>query len=147
MLALLARENRPLEREEIAEQLGWSKQRVGTVLQDLVPQRVVATEGPTRDTPGPRPFLYSLPGDEPAPPALAVKAPYFEPNTIVLMPSGREARVIAMRAGGFVEIEYLQVRIGHEPRATVHAKLLRAFQAGRERPDPVRIGVPDPSTT
>jgi hypothetical protein len=72
--------------------------------------------------------------------------PRFERHTIVLAPSGREARVIAMRADGFVEIEYLQVRLGHEPRAVVHAKLLRAFQAGRERPDPVRIIDPASST-
>ncbi len=107
------------------------------------------TQGGAREVRGPRPELFSLPGEEPAKPKAEARSPYFEPNTIVVTPSGREARVIAMRPDSFVEIEYLQVRIGHEPRTTVHASLLRAFQAGRERPDPVRITsapLPDPST-
>lgn len=149
VLALLARVARPLERGEIAELLGWSKQRVGAVLSRLVPdERVVATAGTksAAENGGRPPSLYSLRGMEPARPS-APSAPYFEPKTVVLTPSEREARVIGMRPGGFVEIEYLHVRIGHEPRATVHATLLRAFQAGREKPLPVRIATPDPSPT
>jgi hypothetical protein len=142
--ALLARIGRPLEREEIAEQLRWTKQRVAAVIREIDSTRLVVTEGPARGGPGPRPWLYSLPGMEPAKPD--PKAPHFDPDTIVVTPSGREARVLVMKPDGFVEIEYLQVRIGHEPRAILKAKLLRAFQAGRERPDPVRIACPEPSS-
>lgn len=144
VLALLARVGSPLEREEIAELLSWSRQRAGAVLREIPPERMTVTEGAARDRPGRRPRLFSLPGMEPAKPAPDARAPHFEPYTIVVAPSGREARVIAMRANGFAEIEYLHVRAGEEPRATVRAKLLREIQAGRERPDPFRV---TPDTT
>jgi hypothetical protein len=142
VLALLARVARPLERGEIAEHLGWSKQRVGTVVLRLAQEetpRVVITVGESKpgEEGGRPPALYSLPGMEPFK-AGDVTLPYYEPHTAVVTPSGREARVVRM-CGDFVEIEYVEVRLGHEPRTTVHASLLRAYQPGRERPDPVRI--------
>jgi hypothetical protein len=142
VLRLLAISGRALERSEIAEALGWTKQRAAAVLLRLVQgERVAVTPGERdRTTPlgGRPPALYSLPGMEPAKPG-AEKGPYFRALTVVVTPSGREARVIAMKPGGYCEIEYLVVRLGHEARTTIKARLLREFQAGREKPQPVRI--------
>lgn len=137
VLALLARVGGPLEIGEIAEQLELSKQRVRLVVRDLVAaERLVETPGEPTGA-GRPPALFSLPGMEPA--RRVPGEPYHEPGIYVVMPSGREARVVAMRKGGFCEIEYLLCKPGHEPRTTVSARLLRPIQAGREKPAPFRV--------
>jgi hypothetical protein len=153
VVALLARSGRPLERIEIAAELGWTKQRAAAVLYRLVQDAVVGITAGTQDKTAPRngrpPSLYFLPGMEPVKQG-EQPGPFFQPYTIVVTPSGREARVIAMQPGGFCEIEYRVVRIGYDPRVTIKARLLREIQPGRERPEPVRIAsseVPDPSPT
>ena len=153
VLALLARVGRPLERGEIADELGWTKQRAAAVLYRLVEDQHIGVSPGTADRTTPRggrpPSLYALPGMEPVKQG-EQRGPYFQPDTIVVTPSGREARVIAMKPDGFCEIEYRVVRLGHDPRVTIKARLLREIQAGRERPEPVRIAtstVPDPSLT
>lgn len=150
VLALFARLGKPLERSEIAKELGWNKQRAAQVLLRLAQeQKVVVTPGEIRaGEAGRPPALYSLPGSEPVVPLNSRRPIIFQADTVVVTPSGREARVIRMNQAQpeFVDIEYMYVRLGHEPRATVKAALLRAFQAGRERPEPVRIALPDPAT-
>jgi hypothetical protein len=139
LLVVLAIFGGPLECGELAERLQISKQRARTVLEQLIAQqKVVATPGQARQV-GRPPMLFSLPGLEPAPRDPGSSDPYFDPQTCVVMPSGREARVIAMRPKGFCEIEYLHCRSDHEPRTTVKAKILRAFQPGRDKPRPMRM--------
>lgn len=154
LLELLAREGRALERSEISRALGWNKQRAAQVLLRLLhDKKVVAIPGEPRPSePGRPPALYALPQHAPAaaaPSAMQPKRIIFVPDTIVVTPLDREARVVAMKPGDYVEIDYLRVRLGEESRTVMHASLLRAYQAGRERPDPVRIGLaglPDPAT-
>jgi hypothetical protein len=140
LLGCLERSGAALERRELAELLGWNRKRVTAALLRLVQaERVVVMPGIDTTPQGGRPpALYSLPGMEPVQPGKE-QGPYFRTHSIVVTPSGREARVLRMKPGGFCEIEYLVVRLGHDPHATLKATLLREYQPGRERPQPVRV--------
>jgi predicted ArsR family transcriptional regulator len=146
VLALLARLGRALEYMEVAKELNWSRRRASQVLLRLaLDHKLVVIPGQARDQgeAGRPPALYALPQHAPTTqPNVAHAVLIFPPDTIVVTPLDREARVIR-QDGELVTIEYRHVRLGEEPTATVRAKLLRAYQAGRERPEPMRI-LPDP---
>lgn len=134
-LALLARMPAPMETVDIAQALGWSTRNVLLVasrLEDV--GKVVRTRGEAGANGRPQ-AQFSLPGAlSPGTPKLMPLAP----DTVVVTPTGEEARVIGMKGRSFCEFEYVT---GPErfQRGTLHIALLRAFQPGRERPEPVRI--------
>lgn len=139
LLALLGRMPAPLEIADIARALNWSRQNARAVSLRLErAHRVTIVLGERAGGVGRPPQLVALPGGEP--PARA-PLPRLEPDTYVVTPTGQEARVVGMRARSFVEFEYVT---GPErfTRSTLHVRLLRPFQPGRERPEPVRIARP-----
>jgi hypothetical protein len=135
-LALLGRMPAPMETSDIAEALGWSRQNVVLVSSRLVREGKVVRACGESERSGRPPTCFSLPGAVPLPGAQK-HAPLL-PDTYVVTPSGEEARVIGMRGRSFAEFEYVT---GPErfQRGTLHISLLRPFQPGRERPEPVRI--------
>lgn len=136
-LALLGRMPAPMETPDIAEALCWSRQNVQLVGSRLErAEKVVRTKG-ARDGDVGRPSdAWALPGTIPT--AAEERPLPIQKDTIVVTPSGEEARVVGMRGRAFVEFEYVT---GPErfQRGTLHVKLLRPFQPGRERPEPVRV--------
>ncbi len=135
-LALLARMPGPLDTIEIAQELSWSRQNAQLVASRLERDgRIVRMKGERDGSTGRPADQYTLPELAPA------GTPKLQPlaqDTYVVTPSGEEARVIGSRGRSFAEIEYVT---GPErfQRATLHIRLLRPFQPGRERPEPVRI--------
>lgn len=136
VLALLARHPLPLPAAEIANELGWERSMISKILRRLSGQLDV-----TEDRSGHgRPTLkYTIRQPETGRAGMPPPAPRFEADTIVVTPSGREARVVLHRRDGYVEIGYLDGPRS-ESLACLKADLLRAFQPGRERPIPVVKG-------
>ncbi len=139
LLALLERMPGPLATGEIAEALGWSRDNVLLVAWRLVHQRRVERfegecEGGMHGS-GRPPLMFALAGL--AGPADARPAAALAPNTYVVTPTGEEARIVRTR-GSFAEFEYVT---GPErfQRGTLHVRLLKPFQPGRERPAPARV--------
>jgi hypothetical protein len=139
VLGLLARSALPLERSEIANALGWGKSMVSRVLQRLMRlEKIDALPGSQTGEAGRPSEKFTLKDAKKEATPLGVPlVPRFEPDTYVITPTAREARVILHRRDGFVEIEYLDGPRGIA-RTVVHATNLRAFQPGRDKPDPVR---------
>lgn len=135
LLAVLERMPAPMDAGDLAHALGWSESRVRQVARELESagsvQRVPGAVGEGR---GPRAFLYALPG---ALPPMPPDTPALDKHTVVVTPNNQEARVLGRVEGHFYEIQYLT---GPEKfqTTTLHGNLLRPFQPGRERPDPVR---------
>lgn len=135
-LALLARMPAPMELAEICTALAWSRQHARQVALRLAREgSVVKFDAASSGTVGRPSDAFALPGAMPLPGA-RLKA--LEPHTVVVTPTNEEARVIGMRGRSHAELEYIT---GPErfQRAVIHLVLLRAFQPGRERPEPVRI--------
>ena len=135
LLALLARMPAPMETSDILEALHWSRQNLMLVVKRLVDDGlVVRMRGECTGDMGRPQTAYALRG---APTDNDVRQPLTN-NTVVVTPTDQEARVVRMLSRWFAEIEYIT---GPEKsqRSTLHIKMLRAFQPGRERPEPVRI--------
>lgn len=136
LLALLARMPAPMELAEICKALAWSRQHGRVVALRLVCEhRVVWISAERSGLVGRPSHAFHLPG---ALPPAGARPRALEPLTIVVTPTNEEARVIGMRGRSHAELEYIT---GPErtQRAVIHLALLRAFQPGRERPEPVRI--------
>lgn len=137
---LLAAAPGPMRRNEIAAALCWTRQRAATVLEPMVEDgRLVWTidcRGASAGRPG---YLYTLASRSVVPPALRQA---LKPDTIVLTPTDREARMIRLGLDGFADVELLGVKPRCNAFATLFYTLLRAFQPGRARPEPVRIVEP-----
>jgi hypothetical protein len=136
-LSLLARMPAPMETGDIATALAWSRQMVAQVGERLARQgRVTVASGEREGRVGRPSRLFALPTA--AMPIAARGEPALEPHTVVVTPSGEEARVIGRRGRSFYEIEYIT---GPErfTRTTLHVRLLSPFQAGRARPEPVLL--------
>lgn len=127
----------PLERGQMARELGWSKVRVGRVLLRLIQLHLVIAVEQRTDTGGRPAAKFVLRPAEDRPAGFPPK-PRFERDTIVITPSNREARVLVHRRDGFVEIEYLDGP-RTDARTAIHEDLLRAIQPGRARPSPVLV--------
>lgn len=139
VLALLARTATPLERSQIAELLGWTKQMAAKTLMHLMELELLeVTPGQANGSSGRPSSKFALKAQSSQPAGHPAPAVRFETDTFVITPLDREARVVLHRRDGFVEIEYLD-----GPRASargiLHCSQLRAFQPGRARPTPVRI--------
>lgn len=133
-LAVLARSAVPLSASDIAGQLRWGRSMINKILARLA-DRLHITREPADGSGGRPACKYALkeaPASMPAAPA----TPRFEPDTIVITPLDREARVKLHRRDGWVEFVYLD---GDRRESELPARLLRAFQPGRERPKPVRL--------
>lgn len=139
-LALLARMPAPMDTMDIVAALCWSRQNVRAVGARLErAEKVVRVKGECDGTTGRPADMWALAGTVEKRSVVGPKA--IAPDTIVVTPSGEEARVIGMRGKAFVEFEYIT---GPErfQRGTLHVALLREFQPGRARPEPVRIAGP-----
>ena len=94
---------------------------------------------------GRHPRRYALPGWEPgrtatASPLRPLAWPVFLPRTMVLTPQGRKAVVLRQADSGLCDCQYVDEWVKDERALlTIHARLLRAFQADRAWPEPVRI--------
>lgn len=136
-LALLALEPSPMGTTDIAEKLAWSRQNVRSVGARLEREgRVERVKGEGDGTTGRPADAWALAGTGGKLAVVSLKK--LKEDTIVVTPSGEEARVIGPAGRSFVEFEYIT---GPErfQRGTLHISLLREFQPGRGRPDPVRI--------
>lgn len=133
VLMLLGHSPTALGSSEVARVLAWSRQRAREVLQRLCSAgSIVRVESERRTATGRPADLYTLPGRHaPLPPAPV----RVEPDTLVLMPSGREARVIR-QAEEFVELEVLAAA-GEDRYVELHVSLVRPFKADQVRPAPV----------
>lgn len=136
LMALLARMPAPLEVKELAAHLRWSRERARQVAFRLRDAGRVAVV-PGAAALGRPPLLVSLPEQAPAPGVEVMPAP-LAPHTVVVTPSGEEARVIRMHGRSHAEFEYIT---GPErfQRGELHISLLRPFQPGRDRPEPARV--------
>lgn len=137
VLALLARMPAPLAITEIGAALAWTQQRARVVVLGLARAgqvvRIPEYHGGAVGRPSDAfalPRMVPQPGDP--------RARMLERDTVVITPSGEEARIMGMRGRHHHEVEYLT---GPErfQRAVIHRTLLREIQPGRARPEPVRI--------
>lgn len=134
-LAVLAQSAVPLLASDIASRLRWGKSMISKVLARLG-ERLHITRDAT-DGSGGRPALkYSLRRPDAEPRLGVPQLPRFETDTFVITPLDREARVKLHRRDGYVEFVYIDKPVSE---GCLPARLLRAFQPGRERPKPVRI--------
>lgn len=144
LLALLARMPGTVDSADVCTQLGWPRQRVfesaGRLERD---GKVVREKVERAGEIGRPPVGFRLATIQPLP---AANAESFELHTRVVMPSGFEAKVVdgLGRSRTFVEVEYVDGPEKYQ-RTTVHRALLRAYQPGRAKPEPVRIA-PPPAT-
>lgn len=135
LLELLRRMPAALELAEVGAILRWSRQRVRQVVFRLAAEQAVTVrQAPGDGTVGRAPLEVCLPG---TPGVYEGPAPTLARDTIVVTPLGHEARVLKV-SHSIAEIEYISGPEKHQT-AAVHVRLLRAFQPGRERPEPVRV--------
>jgi|CXWL01.1.fsa_nt_gi hypothetical protein len=137
-LKLLERMPAPMDTGDIASTLGWTRQNVQLVGSRLErAEKVVRLKGERDGSTGRPADSWALTGTVPKGSVAAVKQ--IAPDSIVITPTGEEARVIGAKGKCFVEFEYIT---GPErfQRGTLHVNLLREYQPGREKPEPVRIG-------
>lgn len=99
-------------------------------------ERLHITREPSDGSGGRPASKYGLKQPSPSSMPAAPVTLRFEPDTVVVTPLDREARVKLHRRDGWVEFVYLD---GDRREGLLPAHLLRAFQPGRERPKPVRI--------
>jgi hypothetical protein len=140
VLALFARVPLPISAADVSAALNWSRQRAAEILGRLVKLKSIVELPGARNSEkrGRTPALFTVPGAPLPPRAPRPPVPEFAPDTYVVVPSGYEARVIGMVGRSYAEFEYIT---GPEKfqRGTLHISLLRPFQPGRARPEPVRL--------
>lgn len=139
LLALLALHPYPLSQRAIAEELEIDRSKASRLCGEcLAKGSIIVSLAPSTGRSGPPLKLYALPGVPPAPtpPPVPVK---FEPDTMVITPMNRTARVLKVSVTGYADLEVIGEKDRELRFITVHTRLLHAFIAGRPRPDPVRI--------
>ena len=136
VIDLLAAARGPMRRGAIARELGWTRQRAAQVLDPMLDDGRLVWTIDCSGSAGRPGYVYTLASRSVVPPEqrLALK-----PDTIVLTPADREARIIRLGLDGFADLELLGVKPRCNAFVTLYFKLLRAFQPGRGRPAPVRI--------
>jgi len=140
ILSLMALHAYALSTDEVAGALGithWRARHALTALHilDAVVKATAPSRGPNggQGRPG---MLWSLAGAKPLPPELVALLRRFPPDTVVVTPSNREARIVAVGADARATLAYLD---GDPDGPPIKLSLLVAFQPGRARPLPVRI--------
>lgn len=139
LMALLARSPSPMDLVDAAQALNWTSQWTGQVARALESQGRVGRVEIARDPGGNGRPAFGLVIVDPGPDQPHVeRVAYLSPGTVVLTPSNVTARVIGMVGRRFAEIEYMT---GPErgQRTQVFVGLLAPFQAGRAKPEPVRV--------
>lgn len=140
LLAALESAPSPLGQRELAAQLGVRQPAVSKVLGELLATGMVARfERPVQNVRGPKPHVYVPARRSPIPPAVREA---LRQDTIVKTPTDKVARVLRVRADGYLDLELLQVRPRSEAFVTLWWKLVQPYQPGREAPPPVRIEEP-----
>lgn len=142
LIALLARSVFPLSRKELIAELGVTRFWLAEVI------RVCLARGTVVRVDGQRPAgglgsvrrmqRFILAGRVPCTPPPEKACARLELDTVVVTPRNHEARVLTVRRNGFFDLEVLGAR-RDDAYITLHGSLLRAFQPGKPRPDPVRI--------
>ncbi len=135
ILALLALHPYPLGVDEIARHLDVSRWQTDQSLAALhvcgIVIRTLAESGGGR----PR-YLWALLNVKPVAPELLALMRLFPIDTVVVTPSNREARIVSIDNEGRATLAYLD---GDPDGPPMKLTLLKAFQPGRDRPQPVRI--------
>jgi len=133
VVSLLAAAPHPMTQGELAVAFGWSKQRAAFVIAALLEAgRVIALVLPLNGHAGRPTAAYTTPARSPVP-------AWAHPDTVVVTPNDHEARILRALTSGHLELELLGVRPRSSALVTLHSRLVRPIQPGRERPAPVRI--------
>jgi hypothetical protein len=140
ILSLFAMRPYPIGVDEVIEQLeieSWQAHRALAALH--VCGAAVRHRAPLRGKDGGqgRPaYLWSLPSVKPVSDELYALLRQFPIDTVVVTPSNREARIKKIDEQGFADLAYLD---GDPDGPPLRLTLLKAFQPGRERPQPYRV--------
>lgn len=140
ILAAMAFNLRPMTVLELADHLCIGHRRVQAVLLELLSSGEVTREceaGVRISHDAGRPaFLWSAKHARSLPPDILALIRRFPAGTIVVTPTNRTARVEKILPDGRARLKYMD---GDLDGPDIKASLLHEFQAGRMRPDPVRV--------